>query len=72
LGHYRCYFIAGGSIKGSEDIEAPDDACALLKADELLLSSTLLAIEVWQEKRMVGRHVIAPELKFIKGGRRSN
>ena len=69
MGQYRCYFIAGECIKAAEDIEAADDAGALLKAEELLLKSAFPAIEVWQEKRMVGRHTIAPDVKVIKGGR---
>ena len=67
---YRCYFLAGDSIKAAENIEASDDAGALVEAEKFLLKSDLLAIEVWQEKSFVGRLSIAPDLKIIFGGKR--
>jgi hypothetical protein len=69
LAHYRCYFIAGECIRAAQEIEAADDACALAKANELILRSDFLAIEVWQRTRFVGRHTIAPDVKIICGGR---
>jgi hypothetical protein len=69
LERYRCYFIAGECIRAAQDIEAPDDAGALAKANELILISDFPAIEVWQRTRFVGRHTIAPDVKVICGGR---
>ena len=69
LAHFRCYFIAGECIRAAQDIEADDDAGALAKANELILTSEFLAIEVWQRARFVGRHTIAPDVKVISGGR---
>jgi hypothetical protein len=69
LAHYRCYFIAGECIRAAQEIEAADDADALAKANELILRSEFLAIEVWQRTRFVGRHTIAPDVKIICGGR---
>lgn len=69
LAHSRCYFIAGERSRAAQDIEAGDDADALAKADELILKSDFLAIEVWQRTRFVGRHTIAADLKVISGGR---
>ena len=69
LTHYRCYFIAGECIRAAQDIEADDDARALATANELILESDFLAIEVWQRTRFVGRHTIAADLKVILGGR---
>ena len=66
---YRCYFLAGDSIKAAENIEASDDAGALLEAERLLLKSDLLAIEVWQERSFIGGLSIAPDLKVIFGGK---
>jgi len=66
---YRCYFLAGESIKAAENIDASDDAGALLEAEKLLLRSDFLAIEVWQEKSFIGRLSIAPDLKVIFGGK---
>jgi hypothetical protein len=69
LAQYRCYFIAGECIRTAQDIEAADDAGALAKANELILESDLLVVEVWQRTRLVGRHTIAADVKVISGGR---
>jgi hypothetical protein len=69
LAHYRCYFIAGESIKAAENIEAVNDAGALLKAEELILKCEFLAVEVWKEKDFIGRISIAPDLRVIVGGK---
>jgi hypothetical protein len=69
LAHYRCYFIAGECIRAAQEIEAADDAGALAKANELILEGDFLAVEVWQRTRFVGRHIIAPDVKIISGGR---
>ncbi|MBA4099702.1 MAG: hypothetical protein C0484_23390 [Rhodospirillum sp.] len=68
MAHYRCYFIVGECIRAAQDIEAADDADALAKANELILKSEFLAIEVWQRPRFVGRHTIAADIKIISGG----
>ena len=65
----RCYFLAGECIKAAEDIEAEDDAGALRRAEELIPKSLFLAVEVWREERLVGRHTIAPDIQIIPGGR---
>jgi hypothetical protein len=69
LAHYRCYFMVGDSIRAAENIEAADDAGALLKADELILKCEFLAVEVWKEKDFIGRISTAPDLKVIVGGK---
>jgi hypothetical protein len=69
LAHYRGYFIAGECIRAAQDIEAADDVGALAKANELILRSDFVAIEVWQRTRFVGRHTIAADVKVISGGR---
>ena len=69
MAHYRCYFIAGECIRAAQDIESGDDADALAKSDELILECDVLAIEVWQRTRFVGRHTIAADIKIISGGR---
>jgi hypothetical protein len=61
----------GERIKAAENIEAADDAGALAEAEKLILKSSFCAVEVWQEKRMVGRHTIVPDIKVIVGGSHS-
>ena len=51
---YRCHFLAGERIKAAENIEATDDAGAILKAEEMIAASSFPAIEIWQEARLVG------------------
>ena len=60
--HYRCYLLIGDKIRACEAIGAKDDADALLTAEELLAHSSFESIEVWQEKRLVGRTGGSPEL----------
>jgi hypothetical protein len=67
--HYRCYLIVGERIRASEDIDAPNDASALLEAEKLILESDALVIEVWQEKRFVGRWTVGPDINVIRGGK---
>ena len=69
MAHYRCYFLIGNGIRVAENIEAADDAAALLSAEKLILRSEFLLVEVWQEKSFIGRISIAPDLKVIVGGK---
>ena len=54
---YRCYQLnAANRIQQAHDIEADNDADALLKAERAIVTSASLpAIEIWQGKRIVGR-----------------
>jgi hypothetical protein len=72
LAHYRCDFIAGGGIKAAENIEAVDDAGAILEARELILRSSFVAVEIWRQKDFIGRISVAPDLKIIVGGKDKN
>jgi hypothetical protein len=54
MSHYRGYFVKDDHIIAPANIDAADDAQAMLKASELLSTSQFLGIEVWQEKRVVG------------------
>jgi hypothetical protein len=49
------YLMSGDHIVAPENLEAADDADAMLKAGELLSSCTQPRIEVWQGKRLIGR-----------------
>ena len=69
LAHYRCYFLLGDGIRTAENIEAADAATALASAEELILRSSFLAVEVWQGRTFVGRVSIAPDLRVIVGGK---
>ena len=53
--NYRVYLMNGDHIVAPENLEAADDAEAMLKAGKLLSSSTQLRIEVWRGKRLIGR-----------------
>lgn len=56
--NYRCYIInAADSIISVDSVEADEDALAMSLAGGLLRErySTFAAIEVWQQKKLVGR-----------------
>ena len=60
MAHYRCYFLSGDHIRAAENIEALDDAGAILKAEEMIAANSFPAIDIWQEARLVGRtHQVA-------------
>ena len=54
MSHYRGYFMKDDHIVAPENIEAADDAQAMLKAGELLSISQFVRIEVWRDTRVVG------------------
>ena len=54
MSRYRGYFMQGEHIAAPANIDATDDAQAMLKAAELLSTSQFVRIEVWQETRVVG------------------
>jgi hypothetical protein len=53
MSHYRGYFMKGEHIAAPENIDAADDAQAMLKAAELLSTSQFVRIEVWKGSRLV-------------------
>ena len=56
--HYRCYILnAADSIITVDSVEADEDALAMSLAGGLLREryKTFTAIEVWQQKKLVGR-----------------
>jgi hypothetical protein len=67
LKHYRCYFLIGDGFRPRENIETADDATALLEAEKLILKSSFLVVEVWQQRNFIGRISIEPDLK-VGGG----
>ncbi|HET6619463.1 MAG TPA: hypothetical protein VFG64_05945 [Dongiaceae bacterium] len=67
---YRCYFTdESDRIRSFEQIECPDDAAALLKADELLAKSKCNTAELWQGKRLVGKWGTDSHAVAVKQGR---
>jgi hypothetical protein len=48
---YRCYFLSGDSIVDVADIEADDDAAALIEASRRLDESSYRSIEIWSGGR---------------------
>jgi hypothetical protein len=65
LAYYRCDFIARDGITAAENIEAVDDAGAILEARELILRSSFVAVEIWREKDFIGPISVAADLKVI-------
>jgi hypothetical protein len=56
MAHYHCYILGPDqSISSRHDIEAADDAEAMLKASQVaVLSDDVPTIEVWTGARLVG------------------
>jgi hypothetical protein len=54
MSHYRGYFMQDENIVAPANIDAADDAGALVKARELLSNGQFLRVEVWQRGRLVG------------------
>ena len=54
MAEYHCHYLQGGR-RSQVVVEAPDDARALLMAEELLASSDFDAMEIWQGRRLVGQ-----------------
>ena len=52
---YRCHYLQDGQARAQVVVDAPDDAKALVEAEELLASSRFSVMEVWQGSRLVGR-----------------
>ena len=66
MSHYRGYFMKGDRIVAPANIDATDDAQAMLKASELLSTSQFVRIEVWQETRAVGAlFAAAPSHEYV-------
>ena len=55
MAEYRCHYLEHDRPRSQVAIDAPDDATVLLEAEQLLASSGFVAMEVWQEARLVGR-----------------
>ena len=66
MSHYRGYFIKNDHIVAPTNIDATDDAQAMLRASELLSTSQFFLIEVWQATRVVGvLSAPAPSHEFV-------
>jgi hypothetical protein len=63
--HYRCYFMQGEHIQDVATVEAADDAEAFVEAERLLSSSAYPIIEIWLEKRLVGRFAHTPDVNAL-------
>jgi hypothetical protein len=55
MAKYHCYYLEDGRTHSDIDVEAPDDAAVLLKAEELLRESRFIAMEILDGSRLVGR-----------------
>ncbi len=52
---YECYYLDKGSIQSRAYVVAEDDARALVRAEEMLVDSHSVRMEVRQAGRLVGR-----------------
>jgi hypothetical protein len=60
MAHYHCYVLGPDRhISSRHDVEATDDAEAMLKAAQVAPPEDLSTIEVWCEARLVG--VLTPQ-----------
>ena len=51
---YRCILIDGEQSEAVADVDATDDADALLKSEVLLVERAYDSLELWLENKMVG------------------
>jgi hypothetical protein len=52
---YHCYFMSGDHLPEEVDVDAADDALAMVRAERLLAGNKCSAMEVWHGTRLVGR-----------------
>jgi hypothetical protein len=56
---YHCYFTSGDHLPEEVDVDAADDALAMLDAERLLADTKCNVMEVWLGTRMVGRLILS-------------
>ena len=66
MAEYHYHYLQDGRRRSQVVVEAPDDATALLTAENLLASSGLAAMEIWQGARLVGRLTVGRPAKFTR------
>ena len=64
---YRCCYLENARTQSEVLIGTPNDATALLKAEELLAQSRFLVMEIWQGSRPVGRVTLGSPVELISG-----
>ena len=71
MAEYRCHYLEDDRRRSQVVVDAPDDATMLLTAEELLAGSGFVAMEVWQDQRLVGRVTVGTPAKLThdKAGR---
>ena len=52
---YHCYFGTGARLRKKVDIDATDDALAIIEAEHILADTKQEAVEVWRGTRLIGR-----------------
>jgi hypothetical protein len=67
MAEYRCHYLEHDRARSQVAVDAPDDASALLEAEQLLASSRFVAMEVWQEYRLVGRVTVGTPAELMPG-----
>ena len=67
MAEYHYHYLQAGRHRSQVVVEAPDDATALLTAEELLAESCFVAMEIWQGSRPVGRVTLGSPAALITG-----
>ena len=67
MAEYRCHYLEHDQARSQVAVDAPDDATVLLEAEQLLASSRFVAMEVWQESRLVGRVTVGTPAELTGG-----
>ena len=55
MAHYHAYLASESRLPKEIDIDASDDALAMVEAERMLADAKCRALEVWQGSRLVGR-----------------
>ena len=55
MGNYHAYLTSGDHLPKETDIDATNDAMAMLEAERMLAETKCYALEVWHGTRLVGR-----------------
>ena len=53
--NYHCYLTSDGHLPKEVDLDATDDAMAMIEAERKLADAKCHAMEVWHGTRLVGR-----------------
>ena len=55
MANYHAYLTGNSHLPRETDIDAPDDALAMIEAERILADAKCQVLEVWHGTRLVGR-----------------